>query len=90
MSRLMRTGGIALAARTLCGATNGTARGDTGAMCMLLEAGGAVEDVHLDLTVRSGSLETVRFFVERGCDVQKVRVTSGEGVAAYLKSQGWR
>ena len=56
----------------------------------LVEAGGAIEDVHLDLAVWSGDLETVRYFVEKGCDVQKVRATATPEVAAYLKSQGRR
>ena len=72
--------------------TRGVARAAREGACAcarhLAEAGGAVEDVHLDLAVRSGSLEAVRFFVERGCDVQKVRATATPEVAAYLKSQG--
>ena len=72
--------------------TRGVARAAREGSCAcvryLVEVGGAIEDIQLDLAVWSKNLETVQYFVERGCDVQKVRATATPEVEAYLKSQG--
>lgn len=85
---VVETWKIADAAVLTRGVARAAREGSCACVRYLVEVGGAVEDIQLDLAVWSGNLETVKYFVERGCDVQKVRATATPEVEAYLKSQG--
>lgn len=85
---VVETWKIADAAVLTRGVARAAREGSCACVRYLVEVGGAVEDIQLDLAVWSGNLETVKYFVERGCDVQKVRATATSEVEAYLKSQG--
>ena len=61
---------------------------------MLVAHGGELTDKHLAAAVKCGHLETVKWLIERGCDVNAdivhaVGAGTGE-MAAYLHSQGYR